>query len=64
MLDCAARNYQRFYMVVQTSVSEKGGGLDEDRMEDILDCVRRGTGNRFRLLCGGAGYGSYVGFTS
>lgn len=26
------------------AVSEKGGGVDEKRMEDILDCVRRGTG--------------------
>lgn len=44
-------------MDFKKAISEKGGGLDEERMEDILDCVRRSDSNRFFILCNRMGHG-------
>lgn len=46
-------------MALQMAVSEKGGGIDEKRMEDFLDRVRHDGGDRPGVLCGRMGNGGY-----
>ena len=46
-------------MDLKMAVSEKGGGLEEKRMEDFLDRMRRDGRNRLRVLCDCMGNGGY-----
>lgn len=41
-----------------TAISEKGGGIDAEWMEDILDCVRHYISDRFCFLRNCVGNGS------
>lgn len=46
-------------MDLPLAISEKGGGIDETRMENILDRMYCCGDYRIGMLCGGMGNGSY-----